>query len=268
MLPIDDEEIWSRISAKRKEILGQSSLRLKYILPRYMYKVRFDLPRLPAPVPAGSDVGNENQDLEETSDGSKGPFKSTDQLLQDRIESLQGFLKERRAGLVSVRGRTKISSALVNSADYAIQQGKRELQRARDARCGNRSTTAKSGVKSYEDHQKLEKSQSVTTSRCEECKRWLKERDKFWGLGSESEEEDIKEFNKHVRRRSLHRLARPFEATGGKVVDTPLDSSRDIDVKRIAGRGTWTTAYVPPWAENADTVQDRRRFGPKQGRNR
>ena len=46
--PIDDVEIWSRISDKRKEILGQSSLRLKATLPRYMYKVRFDLPGSPA----------------------------------------------------------------------------------------------------------------------------------------------------------------------------------------------------------------------------
>ena len=76
--PIDDDEIWSRISSKRKEILGQSSLRLKATLPRYMYKVRFDLPGSPAPVRAGLDVGNaENQ--EETSDDSKERVKSTHQ---------------------------------------------------------------------------------------------------------------------------------------------------------------------------------------------
>ena len=179
----------------------------------------------------------------------------SEQLLQDRIDSLQRLLKERKTRLVSARRRTKISSALVNSADYTIQQSKRELQRARDARCGNLSTTTTAGVKSDEKDQKQQKSQSVRISRCEECNRWLKERDKFWGLESESEEEDIKEFNKHVRRRSLQRVSRPFEATGG----ISSASSKHGDVRRVAGRGTWTTpAYE----------LEKGWFGPKQGRNR
>ena len=68
------------------------------------------MPGLPASVPAGSDVGNENQDAEETSDGRKKGVKSTEQLLQDRIDSLQRLLKERKTRLVSARRRTKISS--------------------------------------------------------------------------------------------------------------------------------------------------------------
>ena len=230
-----------------------------------MYKVRFDLPGSRTPVSAGSDVGNENKGSEETSDDSKERFKSTEQILQDRIDSLQGFLKERKTRLASARRRTKISSELVNSADYTIWQCKRELQRARDARSGNLGTKRTAGVKSHEDDLKQEKSQSVTITRCEECKRWLKERDKFWGLESDSEEEDIKDFNRHVRRRSLRRDSRPFEATGGKyVVGMPSGSSKH-NVGRIAGRGTWTTpAYVPPWT---DTVL-KGRFGPKQGKNR
>ena len=60
-----------------------------------MYKVRFDLPGSPAPVRAGSDVGNaENQ--EETTDNSKERVRSAHQILQDRINSLQGFLRERK----------------------------------------------------------------------------------------------------------------------------------------------------------------------------
>ena len=162
-----------------------------------MYKVRFDLPGSPAPVRAGSDVGIENQDSEETSDDSKERVKSTHQILEDRINSLQGFLKERKTRLASARRRTEISSRLVNLADYTIQQSKRELQRARDARSGKFSTTS-SGVKRNEDDLKHEKSQGVTMSQCEECKRWLRERDKFWGLESDSEEEDIKDFHNHV----------------------------------------------------------------------
>ena len=121
-------------------------------------KVRFDMPGLSASVPAGSDVGNENQDSEETSDGRKKRVKSTEQLLQDRIDSLQRLLKERKTRLVSARRGTKISSALVNSADYTIQQSKRELQRVRDASCRNLSTTTTAGVKSDETGQKQPKS--------------------------------------------------------------------------------------------------------------
>ena len=153
-----------------------------------MYKVRFDLPGSPAPVWAGSDVGKENQE-ELTSDDSKERVKSTHQILEDRINSLQGFLKERKTRLASARRPTNISSKLVNLADYTIHQSKRELQRARDARSGVLSTTTTSGVKSNEDDLKHEKSQGVTMSQCEECKRWLRERDKFWGLESDSEEE-------------------------------------------------------------------------------
>lgn len=262
--PIDDDEIWSRISAKRKEILGQSSLRLKTTLPRHMYKVRFDLPGSPAPVRAGSDVGNQNQNSEETSDESKERVKSTYQILQDRINSLQGFLEERKMRLASARRRTKISSELVNLADYTIQQSKRELQRAKDARSGNLSTIATSGVKSNEDDLKHETSQGVKMSRCEECKRWLRERDKFWGLESDSEEEDIKEFHKHVRRRSLRRDSRPFETTGGRFVGMSSGSSRRRTLRAISGRGTWTTpAYVQPWGAN----ETNRSFGHKQGTN-
>jgi len=150
----------------------------------------------------------------------------------------------------------------VNSADYAIWQCKRELQRARDARSGNFTTKKEVGVKKDEDNLKQEKSQSVTTTRCEECKRWLKERDKFWGLESDSEEEDIKDFNRHVRRRSLRRDSRPFKATGERIVGMYSGSSRH-NARKIAGRGTWTT----PWAANETDIVLKRRFGPKQGKN-
>ena len=225
--------------------------------------MRSDLPGSPAPVRAGSDVGDEDQDSEETSNDSKDRVKSTYQILQDRINSLQGCLEERKTRLASARRRTKISSRLVNLADYTIQQSKREIQRAKDARSGNLSTIATSGVKSNEDDLKHETSQGVTMSRCEECKRWLRERDKFWGLKSDSEEEDIKEFHKHVRRRSLRQDSRPFETTGGKFVGMSSGSSRRRTLRTISGRGTWTTApaYVQPWGAN----ETNRPFGHKQG---
>jgi len=66
----------------------------------------------------------------------------------------------------------------------------------------------------------------------------------------------------------LRRDSRPFEATGVRVAGTSAGLSRHKDVRRIAGRGAWTTpAYVPPWATNeTDTILDKGWFGPKQGR--
>ena len=127
-------------------------------------------------------------------------------------------------------------------ADYTIQQSKRELQRARDALSGNHMKTTTSGVRSNEDDLKHENSQGVTISRFEECKRWLRERDKFWGLESDSEEEDIKDFHKHVRRRSLRRDSRPFETTGERFAGLCSGSSTRKNVRSMSGRGTWTTA--------------------------
>ncbi|XP_078353541.1 uncharacterized protein LOC144638210 [Oculina patagonica] len=264
----DEDDIWSRISAKRKEILGQSSLRLRTLLPRYMHKVRFDLPGLPAHVRTGSDAGNENESSQDTSEGTKELVKSTDQLLQDSVNSLQGLMKERRTRLRAARRPTKISSGLASSADYSIRRSKLGLERARDALCGKLNTTATS---SSDDHSQ-EKPKSEIIVRCEECQKLLKERDKFWGLESDSEEENIKEFNEHVRRRSLRRDSRIFEAAEGKVVDMSSRALSHKEVRGIAGRGTWTSpAYAPLWAVNdvdrtrANSMTDPFVFGHKKG---
>ena len=129
--------------------------------------------------------------------------------------------------------------------------------------------TTTSGVRSNEDDLKHENSQGVTISRFEECKRWLRERDKFWGLESDSEEEDIKDFHKHVRRRSLRRDSRPFETTGERFAGLCSGSSTRKNVRSMSGRGTWTTpAYVLPWEANeTNTTLDRVQFGHKQGMN-
>ena len=235
---IDEDEIWSRISAKRKEILGQSSLRLRSLLPRYQYKVRFDLPGLPSPVRTGPDTENKNETSQEK---TKEVVKSTDQLLRERTDSLERFLKERRTRLRSARRGTKISSGLVNSADYSIQRSKVGLQRAREVRCGKLNTTTASYYTGDMHGHSQENPKNEIIVRCEECQRLLRERDKFWGLESDSEEEDIKEFNKHITRRNMRRDSRTFVPAERKVVG----------VGEIAGSGTWTTStYVRPWEVN------------------
>ena len=249
----DNDEIWSRISAKRKEILGQSSLRLRSLLPRYMYKVRFELPGFPVPERADSGMGSENETSQETTAGAKEIVKSSDQLLQNRVNSLQGLLKRRRTrSRAGVRRGTKIHSGLVNSVDYTIRRSKMGLQRAREARCGKLSTMTTPGIKddALDDHKQVQPKSEVIV-RCGECQKLLKERDKFWGLESDSEEEGIKEFNEHVRRRNLRRDSRIFETAQGKVVGMSSGASRHKVTRGIAGRGTWTTrAYVPAWAKN------------------
>ena len=129
--------------------------------------------------------------------------------------------------------------------------------------------TTTSGVRSNEDDLKHENSQGVTISRCEECKRWLRERDKFWGLESDSEEEDIKDFHNHVRRRSLRRDSRPFATTGERFAGLCSGSSRRKNVRSMSGRGTWTTVgslSILPWEANeTNATQDKVRFGHKQG---
>lgn len=237
---------------------------------------------LPAPARTGSDAGNEYETSQESSEGTKELVKSTDQLLQARVNSLQGLMKERRTRLRAARRPTKISSGLVSSADYTIRRSKMDLERARDARSGKLDPTTTSRIKGDANDHKQEDPKSEIIVRCEECQKLLKERDKFWGLESDSEEEDIKEFNEHVRRRSLRRDSRMFETAEGKVVGmSQSGASRHKEVRGIAGRGTWTTpAYVPPWAVNemdrkrANSFQtdpslvQEGRFGHKKGINR
>ena len=227
----------------RKETLGKSSLVLRSKLPPHMRKVRFNLPDSPVREEAGSDRECEIDNVHETSDGTKRHLKSTDQMLRNRIDGIHGLIKQRKTRPRAGRRRT-------TSADYtAIWQNKKGLQRARDVRSGNLHSSTVTGAKCKDDDNKRNRSENETSVLCEDCQKIFKERDKFWGLESDSEEEDIKDFNKHVRRRSLRRDSRCFEVTKGNAAND--GSYKDW---RIAGRGTWATpAYVPPWeAREAD----------------
>lgn len=273
VLLTDDDEIWSRISAKRKEILGKSSCWLRSTPPRNMYKVRFDL-GAPNPVRAGIAEENEVENTEEIPDhgGYIYDSNSTDQLLINRINNLQSFLGERKTRLFAARRRSKLSSGLIASADLSIQNSRKCLQKAKDVRNGE----IKGMIQKMKDSvPKEETTQGESGSRCEECHRIMKERDKFWGLESDSEEEEFKNFNDHLPRRSTTKNSR-----------TALDKTNDggasrLRPKGVAGRGTWATpAYVPPWEVNkieskrgrsmltvtTDWELEKARFGPKKGK--
>ena len=274
VLLIDDDEIWSRISAKRKEILGKSSFWLRSRPPRNMYKVRFDLG---APNPLRAGIGEENEDenkediLEDG--GNICDSNSTDQLLLNRINSLQSFLSERKTRLRTASRRSKISSGLIASADLTIQNTRKCLQKAKDARYAEIKGTIQ---KIKDSVPREETTQGESGSRCEECHRIMKERDKFWGLESDSEEEEFKNFNDHPLRRSMtknSRTALDKKNIGGASMLRP---------KGMAGRGTWATpAYVTPWEVDkfeskrrssmhtvvTDWELEKARFGPKRGKN-
>ena len=239
-----------------------------------MYKVRFDLG---APNPLRAGIGEENEDenkediLEDG--GNICDSNSTDQLLLNRINSLQSFLSERKTRLRTARRRSKLSSGLIASADLTIQNSRKCLQKAKDARYGEIKDT----IQRVKDSVPKEKtSQGESGSRCEECYRIMKERDKFWGLESDSEEEEFKNFNDHPPRRSMtknSRTALDKKNIGGASMLRP---------KGMAGRGTWATpAYVPPWEVDkfeskrrssmhtvaTDWELEKARFGPKRGKN-
>ena len=257
----DDDEIWSRISAQRKEILGKSSLWLRSQPPRNLYKVRFDLGSS-VPVRAGIAEENEVEYPDERFVGVKkiDETYSTDQLLRNRINSLQSFLKQRKTRLRAARRRTEISSGLITSADLSVQNSKKSLQKARDVRFGE-ITHKFDGTSDAVCKEKTPKDEPGM--RCEECHRLLKERDRFWGLESDSEDDAIKNFNEHVRRRSLRGDSRTtFEKKIGNSSSSPRyrENRARHKPKRIAGRGTWATPlYVPPWEVNE---VDRRKARP------
>lgn len=281
----DDDEIWSRISAKRKEILGKSSLWLKCRPPRSVYKVRFDLGSS-FPVRVGAVEDNDIENLEDTcQDYAHKDFLqySNDQLLCNRINSLQGFLKERKTRIQAARRRRKTSSQLViTSADATVQNNRKSLLRARQARYGE--ITLNKGGTSNNAIRKVKTPDGDFGARCGECHRLMKERNRFWGLESDSEDDEIKNFHEHVIRRSLRR-----DSTAGypkELARVPSSSHRfkrfasRHKPRRIAGRGTWATpAYVPSWQMSGDYGRksssvhsvptafdlEKARFGPRTG---
>ena len=277
----DDDEMWSRISAMRKEILGKSSLWLRSRPPRSVYKVRFDLGSR-VPVPVGTAEEDETEDWQEGSDDEKKNYKtySTDLLLRSRINNLQGFLKERTTR-GAARRRRKVSPSLIASADLSARDNKKSLQNARNARFGEITMGKTSTV--HAAGWQVETAKGEFGTRCEECHKLIRERDKFWGLESDSEEDDFKDFNEHVRRRSLRRDSSTTfsKQVAGNSSSSPRFSGFAAKHKRtrIAGRGTWLTpVHAPPWqarrtdrrsnsVHSVPTASDleRARFGRKKG---
>lgn len=224
----------------RKEKLGQSSLVLRSKLPPHMRKVRFNLPGSHVREEAGSDkesAAEENRP--EASDWIPRHVQSTKRLPHNRINNVHGLTSQRRTRFRPAKRRDM-------SANYtASLENEKEMQSARSTAVHHENiATTTTVAKCDEDYNKQKKSNNETPLRCGDCQRILKERDKFWGLESDSEEEEIKDFNEHVRRRSLRLDSRSFK----NVKEKAVDNGRSYEGKRIAGRGTWATpAYVPPW---------------------
>ena len=264
-------------------MLGNSSLWLRCKPPRNMYKVRFDLGS-GLPVRAGTAEENEMENSQETPENTNENLKtySTNRLLRHRINNLRGFMREHKTRLRSTRGRRKVRSGLIASADFTLINSKKSLQKARTAYFREITKDKSDAMRNAAlKGETLKVGESGT--RCEECHKLMKERDKFWGLKSDSEEEDIKNFNEHVRRRSLRRETRT--SFGRDITGNSSSSPRHRGsasrhkTRRIAGRGTWATpVYVPSWQLKevgrstpvyslpAALDLEKARFGQKKGR--
>ena len=274
---LDDDEMWHRITEKRKEILGRSSLILRSKIPRRMYNVRFDLG-------SGAPVRAREKEHEEYADENSGEVNvgtgqrlslTTDQLLQSRTNRLQQSLRQRNERLQEAKRRSNISLKLVDSTDCVVHQSQEASQRARKLREGQMES-----VQNITSDTKQKKSQMETPQYCEECRKILKERDQFWGLASDSEDERTTD-NGQVRQRMFGKIsgsedkmigrrtwtACPAVRKAGSTISLNVvpfgDHRYQFDLasarskkafvikqkpKGIAGQGTWATpAYIPPW---------------------
>lgn len=257
---------------------------LKCRPPRSVYKVRFDLGSN-FPVRVGAVEDNEIENSEDTcQDFAHKDFLqySNDQLLCNKIHSLQSFLKERKTRIQAARRRRKTSSQLViTSADATVQDIRKSLLRARHARYGE-ITLNKGGTNNA--IRKVKTPDGDSGARCGECHRLMKERNRFWGLESDSEEDKIKNFHEHVIRCSQRRDSTTEYPKQPARVPSSLHRFKRFALRhksrRIAGRGTWATpAYVPSWqmrgaygkksssVHSVPTARDleKARFGPRKG---
>ena len=290
----DDDGIWRRISTKREELLGKSSLWLNAKPPRSVYKVRFDLGSK-LPVRIGKTKKSEKEDWQDTNDHTKTDLEvfSSDRLFYNRIDKHQRFLEERKAYIRDARQRRKSSSRLISTADSTAEKSKSNFQRARNPPFGliasdtaNALRMRANAVGTRDVVLKVETPTNEPPTNCGECRRLMKERDRFWGLESDSEEDcKIQTFNNRIKRRSSI-IDLSTEQAGKKIAGCwssfPWRSRSASRVKssKLVGRGTWTgSVYVPPWQSKAayrrrsnflkpvQTVFDleKARFGPKKG---
>ena len=275
---IDDDELWSRISEKTKERLGNSSLWLKTTPPRSVYKVRFDLgSKFPVRVGTAEESETNDCDWQNRNDDTKSDFAeaATNRQLRNKFDRLQSFMKERNSFINGTRKQGHSDPRLIPSSDSATEyQNQRNLQTDRSARHRFVTICKANALHMRKGSRRGETPKLHSVSSCEECRRIMKERDRFWGLESDSEGGDgIHTFGKQTRRRSS-RKDPPTAKRFGDTFTVPK-----VKPSKLVGRGTWATpVYVPPWQSRSSyrrrsikpvprTLFDleRVRFGPKKG---
>lgn len=279
-LHIDDDELWSRISEKRKERLGNSSLWLKTTPPRSVYKVRFDLgSKFPVRVGTAEENETNNGDWQDRNDDTKTDFAEVGTYRQ-----LESFVKERNSFIRGAGKRGNTDPRLISSSDSAAEnQNQRNLQRDRGARHRFVTLSKANTLHMRNGSRREETPKHHSGASCEECRRIIKERDRFWGLESDSEGDDgIHTFGKQTGRRSSRKdpTTRRFGDTFTERFSLLPGNSRAVSKGKPSklGRGTWATpVYVPPWQSRSSyrrrsikpvrTLFDleRVRFGPKKG---
>lgn len=273
---IDDDELWSRISKKTKERLGNSSLWLKTTPPRSVYKVRFDLgSKFPVRVGTAEESEMNDCDWQDRNDDTMSDFAevATNRQLRNKFDRLQSFVKERNSFIRGVRKRGNTDPRLISSSDSATEyQNQRNLQTDWSARHRFVTLCKTNTLHMGKGSRRAETPKHHSGSSCEECRIIMKERDRFWGLESDSEGGDgIHTFGKQTRRRSSRK-----DPTTKRFDDT--FTIPKVKPSKLVGRGTWATpVYVPPWQSRSSyrrgsikpvrTLFDleKVRFGPKKG---
>ena len=243
-----------------------------------MYKVRFDLgSKFPVRVGTAEESETNDCDWQNRNDDTKSDFAeaATNRQLRNTFDRLQSFMKERNSFINGTRKQGHSDPRLIPSSDSATEyQNQRNLQTDRSALHRFVTICKANALHMRKGSRRGETPKLHSVSSCEECRRIMKERDRFWGLESDSEGGDgIHTFGKQTRRRSS-RKDPPTAKRFGDTFTVPK-----VKPSKLVGRGTWTTpVYVPTWQSRGNyrrrsiklvprTLFDleRVRFGPKKG---
>ena len=239
--------MWNRLSEKRKELLGPSSLMLKMKPSFRRRRVSFDRDSTKTKCKTEH---NKKENKPNTT------AVETDALIQEKIERLKDFLKERNC-------RRRKSKASHSNTSEAVKRAHCLLHRSENSRYEARRARKQSIGEKQEPE-----------AHCEECFKLLRERNQFWGQETESDsdhtyetvgtrhrkasevtEKDIKDFLDSLSPgEDLYRSS-VSESFVDEAVPVELNSScspQAFIIKQkpvgVAGKGTWATpAYVPPW---------------------
>ncbi|XP_048583747.1 uncharacterized protein LOC116613059 [Nematostella vectensis] len=262
-----DEVGWEKIRQKREDLLST----VETSLSRYSTKAR----SRPKSTP------QQSQTLQcSPSPGPSACTLTVDRQLTERVEKLETFLRDRRARLLSSRESRASSMQCVRDVECTIHNTESAIERSRFAR------------KSLSAPRKKGEQDSTTPSpdngvgrMCCDCHKVQHEKDKFWGLISDSEDDEefnltvIEKYGRRSRTKlpkrkvaELNRLEmtelfdtlsvrdddlRPTTSARSRDRDSPIAVEDPISKRKFvfkkkpagrAGRGTWATpAFERLW---------------------